>query len=254
MNALIRSELLKLRTARSFIVLTCLGAGLTAVISILSGFLTDFSDPGNTRPAVDAISNASFVLLFALMLGILLITSEYRHGSIASTLLVEPDRRRLLLAKLLAAAIAGAAIGLVAAALDLVIEAAILPTRDLSLHVGGKELFRLLAGMTAGGGLMAALGVGIGALVRRQTAAIVGFLVFLLVIESFLTGLVLDSGEVRFTLSAAMAQVTDTTETAGINNLDHPLGQVSGGLVLLAWVAVFGAVGALVIQARDVTD
>jgi ABC-2 type transport system permease protein len=123
-SALIRSELLKLRTARSFIVVTCLGVGLSAVISVLSGILTDFSDPGTARPVIDAISNATFVFLFVLMLGILSITTEYRHGSIASTLLVEPDRRRLLVAKVIAAGVAGAAIGLFAAALNLAIEAA----------------------------------------------------------------------------------------------------------------------------------
>jgi hypothetical protein len=112
----------------------------------------------------------------------------------------------------------------------------------------------LLAGMTIGGALMSALGVGVGALVRRQTAAIVGVFVYLLVIEALLNGLLLKAAEVRFNLSAAMAELTATTETAGIDNLDHPLGQVAGGLVLLAWVAVFVVVGALVMQNRDVTD
>lgn len=254
MSGLVRSEILKLRTARSFVVITSLGLGLTLLISILSGLLTDFSNPGTTRPAIDAILNASFVLFFSLMLGVLSVTTEYRHGSIAATLLVEPDRARLLTAKLLAASAVGAVIGLVAAVLCLAIEAAILPTRDLALHADAGQLFNLIAGMTVAGALITALGVGVGGLVRRQTAAIVGVLAYLLLIESILTGLVLNSSQVRFTLNAAIAEATATTEAAGIDKLDDPLGQVAGALVLLAWALAFAFAGVLVMRARDITD
>jgi ABC-2 type transport system permease protein len=253
-SALVRGELLKLRTARSFIVLTAIGFGLTVLISVLSAILTDFSNPDNPSPALDAVTNASFVLLFTLMLGVLSVTTEYRNGSIASTLIVEPDRRRVLAAKLIAAALAGAAIGLAAVVLSLVIEAGILPTRDLSLDVGARQLFELCAGMTVAGALMTALGVGVGALVRSQTPAIVGVLVYLFLIEAILNNLVLGPEEVRFGLSAAQASLTVTTDTAGISNLDDPLGQIAGGLALLAWVAVFAAIGGAVMRARDITD
>lgn len=254
MSDLVRGELLKLRTARSFIVLTAIGLGLIVLISVLSAILTDFSNPDNPRPAIDAVSNASFVLLFTLMLGVLSVTTEYRNGSIASTLIVEPDRRRVLAAKLIAAALAGAAIGLASLVLSLVIPAAILPTRDLSLDVGAGQLLEFLAGMTVAGALMTALGVGVGALVRSQTPAIVGVLVYLFLIEAILNNLVLGPEEVRFGLSSAQASLTVTTETAGISNLDDPLSQVAGGLVLLAWVGVFAAIGGAVMRARDITD
>jgi ABC-2 type transport system permease protein len=254
MSSLVRSELLKLRTARSFMVLTCIGLGLAALISILSGILTDYSDPGATPPAVDAALNASFVLFFSLMVGVLSLTTEYRHGSIASSLIVEPDRRRLLVAKLIAASALGAAIGFAATALSLAIEAAILPTRDLSLDSSAGEILKLLAGVTVAGGLMTALGVGVGALIRRQTAAIVGVLIYFFVIEGILTALVLNSSLVRFTLNAAIAEVTATSEQAGIDKLDEPLGQIAGGLVLLAWALVFAVIGGAVMRTTDITD
>jgi ABC-type transport system involved in multi-copper enzyme maturation permease subunit len=254
MSSLIRSEIVKLRTARSFIVLICIAVGLTVLISTLSAFLTKFADPGATPPAIDATLNASFVLFFALILGVLSVTTEYRHGSIASTLLVEPDRPRLLAAKLIAASAVGAAIGLLVEVLSLGIEAAILPTRDLSLHLGFGELLKLLAGMAAAGALLTALGVGVGALIRRQTAAIVGVLVYLFVIETILTGVVLNSSLVRFTLNSAIAEVTATSEQAGIDKLDEPLGQIAGGLVLLAWAVVFALIGGAVMRNTDVTD
>jgi ABC-2 type transport system permease protein len=254
LSSLIRSELLKLRTARSFIVLTSIGVGLALLVSILSAILTDFASPDNPKPAIDAASNASFVLLFVLMLGVLSVTTEYRHGSIASALLIEPDRPRLLAAKLVAASVAGAAVGLLATVLSFAIEAVLLPTQDFSLDLGAGQLFQLLAGMTVAGALMTALGVGVGALVRRQTPAIVGVLIYLVALEPILTGVVLRSSQVPFSLSAAMAEVTATTDTAGVTGLDDPLGQIAGGLVLLGWALAFAVFGGAVMRARDITD
>ena len=57
---------------------------------------------------------AGFVQVFALMLGILAITSEFRHGTITPSLLVVPDRVRLVLGKLGASILVGLALGLVA--------------------------------------------------------------------------------------------------------------------------------------------
>jgi ABC-2 type transport system permease protein len=256
MSALIRSELLKLRTARSFIVLTSLGLGLGILIGVLSAALADYSHlgPGDATPVVDAIANASVILFFLLMLGVLSITNEFRHGSIAATLLVEPDRRRLLAAKVIAASAVGALIGLLTAGLSLVIYAAILPGRGSSLDTDAKQVIELLAGMAAAGALMTALGVGVGALVRKQTPAIVGVLVYLFLLEPIVTGVVLKSSQVRFALSAAIAEVTGTSASAGVNGLDKALGQVPGGLVLLGWTVLFIVLGGAMLQARDVTD
>ena len=112
MTNLIRSELLKLRTARSFLVLVGIGVGVCVLISIATGLLAKYS-PDAPRPGVDLTSNASTVLFFTLMLGVLAVTTEYRHGSISSALIIEPNRIRLLAAKLGAVTAAGALIGLV---------------------------------------------------------------------------------------------------------------------------------------------
>jgi ABC-2 type transport system permease protein len=248
MTPLIRSEALKLRTARSFVVLTSVGVGLITLLCLATTLFAKYS-PSDPSPGVDLISNASAIALFTLMLGVLSITTEFRNGSIASTLLVEPNRTRLLAAKLVAVIVAGALIGLITSGVALLIGAAIFPNRGYSLGLDGTNVVELVAGTAAGGALMAAVGVGIGALVRAQTPAIVGILVYLFVVEPLLTFLVGSSEQ--YVLGSALSELTGTGDANGLND---PLGQVPGGLLLLGWAALFAVLGAAVMRSRDVTD
>jgi ABC-2 type transport system permease protein len=252
MSRQIRSELLKLRTARSFLVVIGLGIAFVVVISLVTALKADYShlSHGRSEPGVDQISTASVVIFFTLMLGVLAVTTEYRHGSIASTLLVEPSRPRLLAAKLVAASAAGGIIALLTGAICLGIGAAILPGRGFSLGLDGKLVIELLAGMAVGGVLMAAIGVGIGALLRKQTAAVVGILVYLLLLEPLITQVAVKALD-RFSIGNALSELT---ATAAVNGVDNPFGQVTGGLLLAGYAALLVLAGALVMQTRDVTD
>jgi ABC-2 type transport system permease protein len=225
------------------------------LISIATGLLAKYS-PDDPRPGVDLISNASTVLFFTLMLGVLAVTTEYRHGSISSALIVEPNRLRLLAAKLVAVTAAGALIGLVTAGLCLLIGEVTLPGRGYPLALDGSDVVKLLAGMAAGAGLLAAIGAGVGALVRKQTAAIVGVIVFLLLIEPLITNLLFDAALnhkplERYAIGNALVEATGT---ASVNGLAQPFGQLAGVGILLAWAAVLAVVGGAVMRTRDITD
>jgi ABC-2 type transport system permease protein len=222
------------------------------LISLITAFKADYSHltHGPSEPGVDQISTASVFVFFTLMLGVLTVTTEYRHGSIASTLLVEPNRRRLLAAKLVAVCGVGALAALLVGGICLALGAVILPGRGISLGLDGKLVAELLAGMTVAGALMAAIGTGIGALIRQQTAAVVGILIYLLLLEPLLTSVAVKALE-RFSMGNALAQLTSTAE---VNGLDNAFGQVTGGLLLAAYAVVLVLVGAVVLQARDVTD
>ena len=92
--------------------------------------------------------------------------------------------------------------------------------------------------------LWAALGVGLGALVKNQVFAVIGMIVWAFVIDNLLRGLVPDVG--RFTPVAASDSIT-----AGF--ADYLLAPVAAGLLLLGYVAVFVAAGAFLVARRDVT-
>jgi hypothetical protein len=88
------------------------------------------------------------------------------------------------------------------------------------------------------------LGVGIGALVRHQVAAVVGGLVWVLVVENLASGLLGDAG--RFLPGQAAHAVANAT---AVNNLLPPWMAV---LVLVAYVVVLGWFAVLTISRREV--
>ena len=115
MIRLIGAEIFKLRTTRTFYGLVGGSLALVLVIVILVTALVNFSP--SDRPLTDMMGFAGFVQVFALMLGILSITTEFRHGTITPSLLVVPNRLQIVLAKLGASVLVGLALGLVATVL-----------------------------------------------------------------------------------------------------------------------------------------
>ena len=124
MIRLIRSEWLKLRTTSVpwlLLGLSCLFTGLGILLSFLSG-----SSPGGrtahggaawfTPHTVDQLRNLAgsglgFGDLFIMLLGVLCITTEFRHKTVTATFLVTPRRGRMVASKLITAAILGVGVG-----------------------------------------------------------------------------------------------------------------------------------------------
>ena len=102
----LRSELAKMRTTRTVAVLL-LAAVALALLGVvapgLSDTLDELAQEGTQRTLIgSAATNAVF---FATFVGLLVVTSEFRYGTIRPTLLFEPRRRVVLAAKLAAAAL-----------------------------------------------------------------------------------------------------------------------------------------------------
>jgi ABC-type transport system involved in multi-copper enzyme maturation permease subunit len=186
MTRLIRIELLKLRTTRLVYGLLLAATGLSALFSLLSalaragGTVTDLSTPaGLTRVA----SATGFAMALAGVAGITLTSGEFRHNTATLTYLSCPDRIRVLAAKVAAAAVAGAVIGLAAGVATTAVGLALITSRGEVLPVGAGTLLAHIAGAALGGALLAMVGAGLGALVRDQIGAVVALLTWALVME-----------------------------------------------------------------------
>ena len=183
MNAQLRSELLKQRTTRSNLGLVLWMAGLVALIVLLHVFSLSVGTLTRHDSQLKVLGwGTSIGALFASLLGAMSITSEIRHGTIRSTFLVTPERVRVIAAKVAASAIAGAALGLLAEALTAALESAGLAARGIRIGLSGGEYAQLLAGGAAAAALFAAIGVGVGAIVRNQVGVVVGLCIWLLLV------------------------------------------------------------------------
>ena len=147
MTRLITAEIFKLRTTRTFYGIVGGALGLVFTIVIIASATATWS-PSDT-PMRDLLGIAGLTQVFALVLGIVALTSEFRHGTITPSLLAVPDRTRLVLAKLITALIAGALLGLAASALCAVITLPILSARDAGTGSDSTEIINLIVGNTA---------------------------------------------------------------------------------------------------------
>ena len=240
MRALLRAELLKLRTTRTFVALV----GAAVLVSLLVVVLSAALSEDVTADDVRGIFASDFSALFILLLGIIGMTGEWRHRTITSTVLAAPGRARLLAAKVISYAVAGVVLSLIVSVAIMLVGTLILAGRDeTTLGIGdlGDVLWRNL--LVAA--FLGALGVCFGALVRNQVVAIVAVLVLGFVVEPVLLGVAGDVGRFGPTVGAPNGVV-------GISFGDEtPLEPAVAVLVLVGWVAVLFAAAAALLERRD---
>jgi hypothetical protein len=243
-SRLVSAELLKLRTTRLLLWLGLLILALEVLVISLhvsKDSLQSLAGPDHQR---DIVSIAAVSALISLILGIVSSAGEFTHGTIGQTLLVAPVRARVGGAKLGAAAVAGALLGLGSCVFAWGLAALLLRARSVPLHLGSGTSLRLVLGTILAAALTGAFGIGFGSLLRRQTAAIVIALIWLLVGEPLLG---VARGE-RYGPGHVVASVVE----AGNQGSDL-LGFGAGLVVALVYVAAAAALGADALRRVDVT-
>jgi ABC-2 type transport system permease protein len=192
MITLFRVELLKLRTTRLPVGLLAGAIGLTVVFSLLEASRAGTKGVPSlaTAAGLDAvITGGVWALLFAAVLGVTVSTGEFRHATATATYLASPQRGRVLAAKAMAGACGGAVFGfagwLAATGIGLGFEAA----HGYSVPIGAATIVRYGAGHILAAALLAAIGVGLGALVRSQLFAVIVVFAWAVVAESVIGGL-----------------------------------------------------------------
>jgi ABC-2 type transport system permease protein len=248
MTALIHAELLKLRTSRTFW-WTVLAAVAFVPVSIA---LAIHNAGENGTPVLDSVDGVRNVMAAAasgamvlLVIGIMIVAGEHRHGTATSTFLVSPDRARVVWAKLAAGSLVGVA---VACATSLVTLATALPwlsARDVDVATYAGDVAFALAGAVLATALAPLLGVGIGALVRNQTLAVTIVLVWSFTVESLLVSFVPELG--RWLPTGAESAMTGVATANG-----GMLPVWAGALVFTGYALAFAAAGTRLVRRRDV--
>lgn len=192
MTRLIAGELLKLRTTRLAFGLFATAAGLTVLFSILEASRagTKSVAPLSTAAGLNAvITGGVLTLLFAAVLGVTISSGEFRHETATTTYLATPGRSRVLVAKGVTAACGGAVFGFAGWLIATAVGLGFVASDGYRVQIGDATLARYAVGHILAGALLAAIGVGIGSLIRSQLAGIIGVFAWAVVIESIIGGL-----------------------------------------------------------------
>lgn len=242
MTALVSTELLKLRTIRTTWVLLALAVALAALsvavtVATATEMGLDLETAEGTRTLVAA--GAPILVLF---LGIVMTTGEFRHRTITSSLLATPERARVVLAKAAAAALAGLAFALVTLAVTFAIAVPWLAAEGLDVAWSGRDVWVPVLGVVVAATLEGPLGVGVGALLPNQVAALGAAIGWSFVVEPLL---------VQFLPS--VGQWVPGGASAALQALPLDLLPMWGGGLLFAGYALLALVaGAAALRSRDI--
>ncbi len=213
MTRLFAAELLKLRTIRAM-----WGYGLAALGFgglLAAGHIGSPPEDGRLAPdyQLNVVLAAAFpAVILALLLGMLLFTNEFRHGTISRTLLVTPRRPLVVAMKLLVGAAAGLGLGLLAFAATAVAIVIGLPIVDVPIEP--VDIANGLCRGIVAAALIGALGAAVGGAVHSQVGALVGTLVWLFVAEPViwvLLGLVDLDGVAKYLPAGVVLGIVDTS-------------------------------------------
>jgi len=238
MTRALQAELLKLRTTRTFFAFVVSAVGLSLLIVSLFTALADFNEE-DQRSAF----TADFASLFITLLGAIGMAGEWRHRTIANTVLSIPRRLRLFGAKLIAYAIGGALLSLFVNIAIMTAGTLILSSRGIDTLSFG-DLLDVLWRNLAVAAFLGPIGVCVGTLIRNPAVAIVVILAWGFVLENTLAAVAPDVEKFLPTQGAP----------AGVQQVDIGFEQLSTGVALLVmagWVALLGAAAIATFTKRD---
>jgi ABC-2 type transport system permease protein len=218
-------------------------AGFTA-LAIADASRTGVPDLASAQGAERLLSAGSSAVLFATLVGVLLVTSELRHGTAVVAVTADPSRLRWLSAKLAVVAAAGATTAAVSQILTVAVGLPLLAQHHTPIDHLGAYLLGSSIGTVVVGAFAAVWGMGIGAVVRNQVAAIVVAAVWTVVVEPLVLASLPTVG--RFLPAGATAAVAvDPTDA-------HRLPPEAGVALWLAWALVLLATGVTGLYRGDV--
>jgi len=254
----LRSEFTKIRSVRStywtLLALLAVSVGIGAAISAQTA-----SGWSNTPPAartpLDAtqLSIAALLILGQLVivvLGALVLTSEYSTGMIRTSLIAMPRRIVLYVAKAVAFAAVALVVSLVTAFIAFFLGQSLLASTHQSATLAGHDVLRALIGSALYITLCGLFAFAAAAIIRNTAATITAMIGLLFVIPVLENLLPWRNDLVRWLPSSAARAISVTVWNSGPQNshLFSPWGQFA---VFAVYTAVLLVVGGILFRKRD---
>lgn len=199
----------------------------------------------------------------AFLLGALSMAGEFGQRTISRTLVLGESRSTVYVGKAVAVALAAALLGIIATAVNAGAVTVVVSAQGRPSGLAGPEVWGILTRTPVAFALWGLIGVGLGALIRNQIAAVSVVFAFFLFIEPTLTMLSNENESVRafgrFLPGSANWSLVwpplASSETVGaFAQSSAVLGWVSGGAVLVAYATALLLAGYLIgLRRRDIT-
>lgn len=266
----IRAELLKMRTMPGMWVVLLLAFPLTGLFVVVSFLMAGaHTFPTQTFAHVQTLADRRFLLgsgfravtLLAPLVGVLCVTTEYRHKTVTGTLLLTPQRSRVLMAKVVAtivwslgmAIITFVAVGAIGLPWDAGMGGAVGPV----LSQAGAVVPELVVATI----LLGLFGLGFGTLVKNQIAGVLVTIGGTLILEGlivYLTNLIFHYNLNWMPDEATAAFAGIIAKGAGFGggggNLNFSLlPWWGGGLAMAGWGLIPLTIGYFTTFRKDVT-
>ena len=265
----LRAEYRKLVTTRTWwVLLASMAAYMVFIAAVMAFALT--LDPQSTDVTTDMPTGlddrtvaitiytlaASLGFVFPLMVGVLSVTGEFRHRTITPTLLAEPNRTRLIAAKLLASVPLGLLFGVVGAASTTGAGAIVLALTDHPTLLADGQVLGVVARTALALTVWCVLGVGLGCVLTNQVLAIVAVLAFTQFVEP-LARLLFGQVEALSSVGSYLPGAAGEAISGGSFYTQAGAGDLlpgwGGALVLIGYALAFALIGRLTTFRRDIS-
>ncbi len=265
MMRLIESELFKLRTTPGpwvciLVTMLLTGLGITTAFIVGHDHVVTFTAPTTTtglRNLVGAGYEAGVVM--APVLGVICITTEYRHRVLTATLLLDPRRPEVITAKIVASALWGLLMSVASFVMVAAMGIPLLVVEGGSVSALAHQVGPVAPGILAAYLLLAIYGMGIGTLVRNQIAGVILALGITLVLEPIIVAIFgsLAHMDVNFLPSRATQSLAGGLLPRGAGNATLTahvlLSWWLGAIALVGWGLGTAILGYFLTFKRDVT-
>ncbi|GAA2641915.1 ABC transporter permease [Dactylosporangium fulvum] len=265
MNQLIKAELRRLLATRMWggllLLAVLLGGGMMGALALVG--------PENFHPPMPGLDTESgirallgilgYTAFVPAAVGTVAVTSEYRHRTVAVTFLFAPRRWQVLAAKLVTYGLAGLAYGLILAGSAAAALFAVTAVRGVPLGLATGTVLALLARIGLAMVVYLLIGVGVGALIRNQVAALAVVVGYLYMGEALL--MIIPGINLLYPIlpGGATASLTDFTYLS--DAMSQELGStpvqllppIAGALLLLAYALTAAVIAVIAPMRRDIT-
>ncbi|MEU4241814.1 hypothetical protein [Actinoplanes sp. NPDC026619] len=173
------AELIKLRSLPAAVA-TALGTVVIGVV-LTAALASSAPSAAPTSTATDAVIRAvPFLQIGPILLGVLIVASEYAGRQIATTLAATPDRLRLLAGKSVAYLVAATIINVATLGAGLAAASLTIPVRAVAVRpIAGAAVYLILIGL---------LSLGLATVLRSLVPPLVIMLALVLIVSPLLSG------------------------------------------------------------------